>query len=412
DPNNGRAYSGMGVSYRNLDNREEAEKYLKIALSKSGQMSERERYRTRGAYYVTIKNYEKAADEYKTLIAKFPADNVGLGNLALCYTYLRDLPDVIVNLQKAVAIYPKDARQRMNLAEGYLYGGRFEESAREADEVLKLNPAFERAYVAKAVAALAIGKPDQAAAFYEEAGKVGQRYRSLGLADLALFEGRAADAAALLEKGIQSDLAAGRNEWAALKQIALGQACLLLGRRPAAIAAASAALQGTSDQTLTFLAARVLLEAGDEARARAVAERLSKELYNEPLAYGKLLAAEVDLKKGQLRDAIRLMLEARSLVDTWIGHYDLGRAYLVAGAWPEADSEFDACIARRGEAAALDLNLDPTYSYLPPVYYYSGRAKQGIGSPAAADAFRTYLGIKAKADHDPLLADARKRVAK
>jgi tetratricopeptide (TPR) repeat protein len=412
DPNNGRAYSGMGVSYRNLGRREDAEKNLKIALSKTGQMSERERYRTRGAYYVTIKNYEKAVDEYKTLIEKFPADNVGLGNLALCYTYLRNLPKVVESLQKATAIYPKDARQRMNLAEGYLYEGKFEEAAREADEVLKLNPAFERAFVAKAATALAAGNPDQAAAFYEEAGKVGQRYQTIGLADLALYQGRPADAAALLEKGVKSDLASGHEEWAVLKGIALAQARLLLGQRPAAIAAAKEAYERTKDETAMFLAARILLEAGDEVMAQSVAAKLSAELYNEPLAYGKLLQGELAMKRGQLRDAIKFMLDARSLVDTWIGHYDLGRAYLAAEAWPEADSEFDACINRRGEAAALDLNLDPTSAYFPPVYYYSGRAKQGIGSPAAQDAFRTYVTLKAKADHDPLLADAKKRAAK
>ncbi|HKE26271.1 MAG TPA: protein kinase [Bryobacteraceae bacterium] len=410
DPNNGRAYSGMGVSYRNLDNREEAEKFLKVAMAKSGQMSERERYRTRGAYYVTIKDYEKAADEYKTLIGKFPADNVGLGNLALCYTYLRNMPKVIENLQKVIAIYPKDARQRMNLAEGYLYGGKFQDSAREADEVLKLSPAFERAFVAKAVAALADGHPDQAAAFYEEAGKVGQRYRAIGLADLDLYTGQPADAVALLEKGIQADLAVDRPEWAVLKLIALGHSRLLLGQRAGAITAAKDALARTKDETAKFLAARILIESGEYSKAESVAQDLSKELYNEPLAYGKLLEGEVAMKKGQQRDAIRLMLDARALVDTWIGHYDLGRAYLAAEAWPEADSEFDACINRRGEAVALDLNLDPTFSYFPEAYYYSGRAKQGIGSPAAKDAFQTYLTLKAKAENDPLIADAKKRL--
>jgi hypothetical protein len=118
------------------------------------------------------------------------------------------------------------------------------------------------------------------------------------------------------------------------------------------------------------------------------------------------------MKKGQLRDAIKLMLDARALVDTWIGHYDLGRAYVAGEAWPEADSEFDACINRRGEAAALDLNLDPTFSYFPAVYYYSGLAKQGMGSPAAKEAFQTYVTFKAKAENDPLLADAKKRLAK
>jgi len=411
DPNNGRAYSGIGVSYGNLENREEAEKNLKVALSKSGQMSEREKYRTRAAYYYTIKNYEKAVDEYKALIERFPADNVGYGNLAICYSFLRNLPKAVEAGQKAVEIYPKDLRQRMNLAESYVYAGRFEDAAREADEALKLNPMYERAYVAKAIAALAGGKPDQAAAFYEEAGQKGQRYRVIGLADVALYEGRASDAVELLQKGIKDDLAAKHNDWAVFKQVALAQALVLQGQRPAAAAAAMEALKD-KDETVQFLAGRTLLEAGQEAQARRVAEALSKQLYNEPLAYGKLLEGELALEKRQVRDAIKLMLDARSLVDTWIGHYDLGRAYVAAEAWPEADSEFDACINRRGEAASLYFSLVPTYSYLPPVYYYSGLAKQGVGSPAAAESFQTYLNIRAKAGPDPLLVDAKKRMGK
>lgn len=412
DPNNGRAWSGLGVCYRNLQNLSEAEKDLKIALSKSGQMSERERYRTRGAYYVTINNYEKALDEYKILIAKFPADNVALANVAICYTYLRNIPKVIETLQKAVAIFPKDARFRMNLTEGYLYGGKFDDAAREAGEVLKLNPSFERAYAAKAVAALATGKPEQAAEFYEQAGKVGQRYRTIGLADLALFEGRPTDASSLLEAGIKADVAGGHTSWAVLKEVALANARLQLGQKAAAIAAAKQALKETPDQTVMFLAARMLVEAGDEATAQSVAQNLSRQLYSEPGAYGKLLEGELALKKGDIRGAIKLMMDARGLVDTWIGHYDLGRAYLAAEAWPEADSEFDACINRRGEAVALDLNLDPTYSYYPPVLFYSGRAKEGIGSPAAVEAFKSFLSIKGKAEHDPLVGEAKRRAAK
>jgi tetratricopeptide (TPR) repeat protein len=239
---------------------------------------------------------------------------------------------------------------------------------------------------------------------------VGQRYRTIGLADLDLYTGRPADAVALLEKGIQADLAVDRPEWAVLKLIALGHSRLLLGQRAGAITAAKDALARTKDETAKFLAARILIESGEYSKAESVAQDLSKELYNEPLAYGKLLEGELAMKKGQQRDAIKLMLDARALVDTWIGHYDLGRAYLAAEAWPEADSEFDACINRRGEAVALDLNLDPTFSYFPAAYYYSGRAKQGIGSPAAKDAFQTYLTLKAKAENDPLIADAKKRL--
>ena len=51
-----------------------------------------------------------------------------------------------------------------------------------------------------------------------------------------------------------------------------------------------------------------------------------------------------------------------------------------AGAFAEADSEFDQCLKRRGELLELFTDDMPTYSYLPPVYYYQGRVRENLKS--------------------------------
>ena len=51
-----------------------------------------------------------------------------------------------------------------------------------------------------------------------------------------------------------------------------------------------------------------------------------------------------------------------------------------------------------------------TYGYLPEVYYYQGRAREGLNSPGFRDSYKTYLNIREKAGEDPLLADVRKRL--
>ena len=101
--------------------------------------------------------------------------------------------------------------------------------------------------------------------------------------------------------------------------------------------------------------------------------------------------------------------EANALLDTWIGHFDLGRAYLEAGAFTQADSEFDRCIRRRGEALALFLDEEPTFGYFPPVYYYQGRVREGLGSAGFAESYRAYLTIRGQSKEDPLLPDVRRR---
>ena len=101
------------------------------------------------------------------------------------------------------------------------------------------------------------------------------------------------------------------------------------------------------------------------------------------------------------------------LLDTWIGHFVLGRAYLEDGAFTEAHEELEVCLARRGEASALFVDEVPSFRYLPPVYYWLGRAQESLKSPAGADSYRAYLAIKQNAEPgaDPLIEDARRRLS-
>jgi hypothetical protein len=48
---------------------------------------------------------------------------------------------------------------------------------------------------------------------------------------------------------------------------------------------------------------------------------------------------------------------------------------------------------------------------LPPVHYYLGRAQDGIKSGSGAECYRTFLAIKQKGGGDPLIEDARGRLA-
>jgi hypothetical protein len=64
----------------------------------------------------------------------------------------------------------------------------------------------------------------------------------------------------------------------------------------------------------------------------------------------------------------------------WIGPSKLGSILggpiLEAGAFTQADSEFDRCIRRRGETLAFFLDEEPTDGFLPQVYYYQGRVRE------------------------------------
>ena len=148
-------------------------------------------------------------------------------------------------------------------------------------------------------------------------------------------------------------------------------------QQAAAIAAAEKALANSKAVKIRFLAARVFVEAGESRRARPVIDGLAAELQAEPQAYAKILEGELALKNGDARQAIKILTDANNLLDTWIGHFDLGRAYLEAGAFAQADSEFDRCIKRRGEALSLFLDEDPSFGLFPAVYHAQGRVREG-----------------------------------
>ena len=177
-----------------------------------------------------------------------------------------------------------------------------------------------------------------------------------------------------------------------------------------ALAAAQQAVSLSREENVLFLAARLYLEGERENQALQLASELSAGLQPEPQAYAKLIEGGVELKRGRVQDAIRLFREAQNLADTWLGRLDLGRAYVEAGAYTEAHSELETALKRRGEATAVFLDDIPTYRYLPPVYYYRGRAQEGLNSPAAAESYQTFLDIKENSDEDPLITDARRRL--
>ena len=129
----------------------------------------------------------------------------------------------------------------------------------------------------------------------------------------------------------------------------------------------------------------------------------------ESQAYAKIIEGNIALKNGERPKAIAALTDATKLLDTWIGRFDLGRAYLDAGLLLEADSEFDRCLKRRGEAMALFLDETPTFGYFPPVYYYLGRVRE-LNGAGFQESYRNYLNIRGKADEDPLLRDIQKRL--
>jgi len=407
-----RAYSGMAASSLVLGKSHDAEKYIKLAMEHEDRMTDRERYRVRGLYYFVAGNFQKCIEEYTELVDRYPVDNIGQSNLGACYIRLRNPPKAVEAARRAAEVVPKSAVQRLYLSFYTSYGGDFQGGEREARESLSITPSPE-GYLALAEAQVGQGQLSQAAETYKTLAKVsalGASMAAIGLADIDLYEGRFTEAMRKLQQGASADVAAKSLESAADKLATLAYIQLLRGERGAAAAAANNALANSQSVKIRFLAAQIFIEAGQDAKAQKLATGLASELEAEPRAYAKILAADFAVKRGDTREAVNAFTEANNLLDTWIGHFELGRAYLQSGLFVEADSEFDRCIKRRGEALELFMDNVPTYGYFPVVYYDQGRAREGLKSPGFAESYRGYLSIRGKAGEDPLLPEIRRRL--
>jgi tetratricopeptide (TPR) repeat protein len=415
DPSFGRAYSGMGVVYGNLKRMDRSKASYEEALKNVNRMTERERFRTLGAYYLQVaRNYDEAAKSFKDLVSAYPADNAGHANLAIAYLQLRNVAGAMEEGRKAIDMYPNNLSHRTNYAMYAMYAGDFPTSIKEATEILAKSPGFDFALLTLARAQLAAGDIPAARASYSKLhalGEVGASWAALGLADLEMFEGRYTEAVKILEPAIAADEKAGNQHDAAMKLTALAEAQLELGRRDAAIAAARRASATSTHEAVLVPAGLVLIEAGRFDDAGRIIKTLEEQLQTQTSAYAKLLAGELALQRKNRSDAFVQFRAAVEQHDSWFARYLRGRAWVDAGRAAEGLGDLNPAVNRKGEALDVFVADVATYRYYPGALYWLGRANEANGDRRAASAaYQEYVRIRANANPPDLrAADAARR---
>jgi tetratricopeptide (TPR) repeat protein/tRNA A-37 threonylcarbamoyl transferase component Bud32 len=429
DPNFGRAFSGLATCQYKMGRLEESKAAWSRAVELMGGMTERERYRTQGTYFLGVaKNYDKAIDNYRQLVSKYPADGAGHNNLANAYFGKLDLKNALAEGERVRDIYPKRPLYRGNLALYAMYASDFTSATKEASALLKDDPTYYKAYLPLAMAAIRDGRIDEARAAYDGMAKAPAALANpsptavapaasasvMGLADLAMYEGRLGDAEKLLTAGLKDDEQNKNTKGRATKQIALGEVYLASGRLPAAIDAARKAL-ALSPRDMRVPAAWILVDAGDTKGASAIATELAeKELDPQNRAYAKSIEARIARRAKKPVETVLLLQDALKLADLWMVRFQLGVAFIEAGPdhAVEGQSELQTCGTRLGEATAVFLDDMPTFRMTAPLNYWTGRAQEAQGhADEAKKAYAAFLAIRPNAPNDPLVRDAQKRLA-
>ena len=415
DPKFGRAYAGWANSANRLGQKDESQTAWDKALELLDSMTEREKYRTLGNYYLTTTgNFYKAIESYNQLLAKFPADDASYNNLAVAYFYNLQFPEAMEAGRKALSIYPKISLYRGNFALYAMYAGDFTSSIEISDSLIADDPEFYLPFLARAVSQAMKDLTGKADADYQAMAALNAQSASiaaLGRADLLLYQGKAGEAVVLLDPAIESDLAAKYGYLAINKLITRARAQRLLGNQGGATTSLEKALESSPSAAQRALIALELVEMGDYTEADNISQPLKHMLQAQARSWWGIVQGEKLLAQGEIVPAVDELSKAIGLADLWRARFAKGKAYVKADYFAEALAEFEACLARRGEATAILLDDQPSINHVPEMYYWMARAQWGLGmKEAATTSMEIFLahrvGLK-----DPMTEDGRTRLA-
>jgi len=381
DPEMARAYSGWGLSAHKIGRATEADEQWQKALALLDRMTERERYRTLGLYYTVVSlNYDKAIENYQQLVEKYPADGAGNNNLAILYTFTAQYDRALAQSTQLLRIFPNRTLYHANHAQYAIYAGDIAMAKTEAEKVIADDPNFFKSYMILALAALYDNDPGAARAAYErmaETGERGQSLANIGLADIAIFEGKADEAIALLEQGIAEDNRAENERGAGTKTVALAHAHIARGDVTTALEIIAGMKAPRGDGQLVP-SAEIFAANGQHDKAFAIAEQYRQQLRPTARAYANLIDGLNAYHQGEHVVAIDSLRKAVESADLWLVRYYLAQAYLAAGYPAEALAELDACIERRSEAGGLFFDDVPTWRYTAALPEWRSKASAAL----------------------------------
>lgn len=393
DPTFGRAYSGLAASLSDLGRTKDAEAMWAEALQRIDGMTPREKLRTRGGYYMQIDNdYPKAIETYQQLVKDYPADSAGHNNLAVALFSQLDFTGAFREGLKAIDIYPKSFKYRSNYALYAMYAGHIDKATETAQALIKDDPTFASAYLPLAMSALLTGNVAAAKDTYERAATAadydGRSLAAIGLADIAILEGRFGDAVAQLPPAIQADDEAKNDFGAVAKLLALADAQKASGDIRGALATIARARARSDEDKVLVTEGLVAVAAARVDVARRVAQELSKRLPAHSRAYGRLVEAEIARTAGDYPAALDALETGRGLADLWLLRYYSGLVYLGSGRTTQALQEFELCQKRIGEATAMFLDDLPSYRYTAELPSLIARAKDARSENGATSSAR------------------------
>jgi serine/threonine protein kinase/tetratricopeptide (TPR) repeat protein len=412
DPNFAMAYARLGAIYSNLGQTEESDRYRQKAFELRDRASEREKLYIMSHYYGDSGQLEKGITALEMYRQTYPRDSIPYTNLASIYLQLGQFENALDNARQAVAVDPGSVTAYGNLATAYVGLNRVEEAKATINEALQRNPNSASLHMQLASLAWDQNDPDE----MEQQLKIAQgspdgavmavNFRS----QVAGARGQIKASRQLTYQSIEAMERLNLKQGRAMALAQLSTLELLVGDRSTATAHANEALKNSESIPVEEIAAETLAFGGNEAKALALADEVTRRRPNDTQAqfvFVPMIKALVELQRGKYPQAMDLLDTAAVYARANDGlHYVRGVTYLKAGKGNEAAQEFQKILDLQGFYGP---DIIVTLAHLGLGQAYALQKDDA----RARIAYQDFLAIWKDADPDlPLLKQAKAEYAK
>jgi serine/threonine protein kinase/tetratricopeptide (TPR) repeat protein len=417
DPNFAAAYVALGISYSNLREPGLASQNLQKAYDLRDKVSERERFRISGTYYLLATGeLDKAIQTYEMWAKTYPRNGEPYGNLGVDYSYLGQYEKAVAASLEDLRINPGSAAAFINLVGLYAALNRLEDAKTKYKEALEHKVANPILYGNRyGVAFLESDDSEMKRQVATASGRPGEDILLSFASDTEAFYGRLNGARELSRRAAESARRNGSTETAAAWQMdaALREAEFNdIARSRQDIASALAA---APTRDVSILAALALARIGDADRAKHMADDLAERFpLNTVINHYWLPAiyASIEIRRGNPAKALDILQTAEPYeLGTPLPQFEVGgslypvyirgSAYLSLKKGKEAAAEFRKFLDQRGVAVNCPLAALARLQ-LGRAYALSGDSIKARGS------YQEFFALWKDAESDiPVLREAK-----
>ena len=371
DPNFAAAYTALGISYSNLREPGLASQNLQKAFDLRDKVSERERLRISGTYYLLVTgDLEKAIQAYEMWAKTYPRNGEPYGNLGVDYSYLGQYDKAVAASLEDLHLNPGSAAAFTNLVGLYAALDQLDNAKSKYKEAIehKVNNPFLHGnrYGVAFLEDDTVEMKQQVAA---TSSKPGDDILLSFASDTEAFYGRLESARELSNRAADAARRSGSKEAAATWQMdaALREAEFDNSVRSRQEVASALATAPTRD--VSILAALALARVGDADRAKQIADDLAERFpLNTVINHYWLPAiyASIEIRRANPAKALDILQTTAPyelgtpLPEFEVGGalypvYVRGSAYLSLKKGKEAAAEFQKFLDQRGVAVNCPL---------------------------------------------------------